>query len=230
VKLVFSLAMFYDLDDPIEFAKNVRSMIADDGLWVLEVADADIMLQDTVYDGICHEHVTYWDQDQLHWCVAQAGFMVYHQERTTTNGGSLLLFCRPVDAIVRVQIVSNSLQHWMQFASRVDDHRRWFDRLVWEAGTERHRKVYGLGASTKGNVLLWQLSGYNDQLLAIGEVKPDKIGRETPVGRIPIISQDEALEQADDLIVFPWHFRPFFEETIRPRLRPGQRLIYPLPF
>jgi len=234
--LIFSLAMFYDLDDPLAFAQQVRELLADDGLWVLEVADADAMLDGTIYDGICHEHVTYWDRETLQQLVGAAGFRVVKEERNKINGGSLLFFCRKAEPVDPTFKTLRDGTEWMRFDTRVAQHQRWFH---WNFYPHLHgqRKLYGLGASTKGNVLLTQLCQvwreHNPSrwpFTAIGEINPDKVGKETPVGRIPIVTQDEALREADDLVVFPWHFRKFFEETIRPRLRPGQRLIYPLPF
>ena len=230
VKLIFSLAMFYDLDDPLAFAQQVRELLADDGLWVLEVADADAMLDGTIYDGICHEHVAYWTRETLQQLVGTAGFHVVKEERNKINGGSLLFFCRKAEPVDPTFKTLRDGTEWTRFAARVAQHGYWLNSIL----EPFQRKIYGLGASTKGNALLYNVWFRHDirprYITAIGEINPDKIGKETPVGRIPIVTQDEALREADDLIVFPWHFRKFFEETIRPRLRSGQRLIYPLPF
>ena len=89
------------------------------------------------------------------------------------------------------------------------------------------KKVAGLGASTKGNVLL-QYYNLDDKLIpVIGEVNEDKIGKYTPGSNIPIISEDLLL--SDDythLLVLPWHFRQFFTSSNK---FSGKKLIFPLP-
>lgn len=222
---VFTLAMLYDIDDPLAFARQVRELLADDGLWVIEVQDADAVLERTVYDTICQEHVTYWSRDTLTGMLRAVGFQVRRQERTPTNGGSLLLFCEKVEPVDGSFYARDDGLSWRYFAARVLLHRRWLSDVL-----DPRRKLYGLGASTRGNTVLHNCALDHHRLVAIGETNTQKYGRVTPVGRVPIVSQAEALEQADDLLVLPWHFRPFFEETLRPRLRPGQRLIFPLPF
>jgi hypothetical protein len=89
------------------------------------------------------------------------------------------------------------------------------------------KRVCGLGASTKGNVLL-QYFGIDTRLVeAIGEVNEDKFGAFTPGTLIPLVPEDEILASNPDfLLVLPWHFRDFFLRL--PKLR-GRTLIFPLP-
>jgi len=89
------------------------------------------------------------------------------------------------------------------------------------------KRVCGLGASTKGNVLL-QYFGIDEQLLfQIGEVNEDKFGSYTPGTLIPLVPEAQVLESNPDyLLVLPWHFRAFFESL--PSMK-GRTLVYPLP-
>ena len=88
-------------------------------------------------------------------------------------------------------------------------------------------KISGLGASTKGNVLL-QYYGIDKKYIDnIGEVNEEKFGAFTPGTLIPIIPEDEMLKKSPDyIIVLPWHFRDFFLKL--PKLK-GKKLIFPLP-
>jgi NDP-4-keto-2,6-dideoxyhexose 3-C-methyltransferase len=89
------------------------------------------------------------------------------------------------------------------------------------------KSVCGLGASTKGNVLL-QYYGIDDTLVReIGEVNEDKFGAFTPGTLIPLVSEDQVLAANPDyLLVLPWHFRAFFESL--PAMK-GRNLVFPLP-
>jgi ABC-type Fe3+-hydroxamate transport system substrate-binding protein len=87
--------------------------------------------------------------------------------------------------------------------------------------------VYGLGASTKGNVLLQEFGIDDTHLAAIGEVNEDKFGSYTPGSLVPIRPEAEVLAlDPDYLFVLPWHFRSFFESL--PSLK-GRKLVFPLP-
>jgi NDP-4-keto-2,6-dideoxyhexose 3-C-methyltransferase len=90
-----------------------------------------------------------------------------------------------------------------------------------------NKKVYGLGASTKGNVLLQYFNIDKKLIQKIGEVNEDKFGKFTPGSLIPMISEKELLElNPDYIVILPWHFRPFFDEL---KSLKGKTLVYPLP-
>jgi NDP-4-keto-2,6-dideoxyhexose 3-C-methyltransferase len=96
-----------------------------------------------------------------------------------------------------------------------------------ESARSAGRKVVGLGASTKGNVLL-QYCGIGPSLIpAIGEVNEDKFGAFTPGSLIPIVDERQLIaERADQFLVLPWHFRKFFDGNSR---YAGLKLVYPMP-
>ena len=74
------------------------------------------------------------------------------------------------------------------------------------------KKIFGYGASTKGNVML-QYCGFTvEELPYISEVNEEKFGKYTPGTKIPIISEAEARKlKPDYYLVLPWHFRKYFE-------------------
>jgi ABC-type Fe3+-hydroxamate transport system substrate-binding protein len=118
---------------------------------------------------------------------------------------------------------------WSAFADTVRSRQSDLLELL-TALRDSGKKVMGLGASTKGNVLL-QTSGITAELLPyVGDVNPYKFGRFTPGTNIPIISEADVLAMEPDyLLVLPWHFRETFMVTLEPFLARGGRLIFPLP-
>jgi hypothetical protein len=100
-------------------------------------------------------------------------------------------------------------------------------RTFLEAAKVKGERVYGLGASTKGNVLLQYFTIDSSLLHAIGEVNTEKFGKFTPGSLIPMRSEDDILQSKPDyLLVLPWHFREFFVSHSKFK---GQRLVFPLP-
>lgn len=240
--MVASIAMFYDLPDPVGFARDVHQVLADDGLWHIEVAYAPTMLRTGAYDGICHEHLEYYSLGTLKRVLDEAGFAIVDVSTNGTNGGSLAVTAAKQGSRWRVEreIVAWMLAQearqgvddpltWAAFADRVHAHQRDLVGLLTALKVNGSR-ISGLGASTKGNVLL-QSAGIGTTLIdCIGDVNIDKFGRVTPGTDIPIKSESWVIaERPDVLLVLPWHFRDGFMRSLSGYLADGGRLVFPLP-
>jgi hypothetical protein len=123
----------------------------------------------------------------------------------------------------------NSLEVYEEFRERVFNSRIEFRRLLARLNASGHR-VYGYGASTKGNVVLQFCDVSNQQLRGIAEVNQDKFGAFTPHNLIPIASEEDIKSAGVDyFVVFPWHFRTNILEREKDFLANGGNLIFPLP-
>lgn len=240
--LVFSIAMFYDLTSPVEFAKQVKSILSPEGLWVCEVACLPMQLANNAFDGFCHEHLEYYSIESLLAVARMAGLRAVDLEVNDVNGGSMrVTFCREeaaqasgVDfaeaiAIERRQAQLHIDATWNEVRERVQQVCE-VVRFTLEHLRNTGRKVAGLGASTKGNVLLQVAKVGKDLLPQIGEVNEDKFGCVTPVGEIPIVPEGSVMEQKPDaLVVLPWHFSKSMIERHKEYLQSGGALFFPLP-
>jgi len=238
-KVVTSFSMFYDLEDPAQFAREVAGVLADDGIWVFEQSYLPAMLRANSFDTICHEHLEFYALKQIEWIAKEAGLKVIDVEFNDVNGGSFSVVAakasssrQPNKAVLdqiradeaTLQLDSDAV--YDAFKDRVEESREATMAFLGEAKAAG-KTVYGLGASTKGNVLL-QEYGINDtHIAAIGEVNEDKFGAFTPGSLIPLTSEADVLGlNPDYLFVLPWHFRPFFQSL--PSLK-GRKLVFPLP-
>ena len=59
-KIITIIAMFYDVDNPLEFLQDVEAILDDEGLLVLQMSYTPLMLRQLAFDNICHEHVYYY--------------------------------------------------------------------------------------------------------------------------------------------------------------------------
>ena len=229
-KVITSIAMFYDLEDPMGFMREVHDVLADDGIWVLEQSYMPAMLKKRSYDMICHEHLEYYGLAQISWMAGRAGFRVIGVEFNEINGGSFeVILAKDTSAYLTAGILMrepDSLEPYFAFAEAVAQSRR--DLLLFlTQARDAGKRVYGIGASTKGNTILQYCGITEDLLPAIGEVNSDKFGCFTPGSRIPILPEDKVLAMKPDyLLVLPWHFREFFERD--PKYREFN-LVFPLP-
>ena len=87
-KVVTSISMFYDLEDPSEFMRQVSEILEDDGVWVFEQSYMPTMLETNSYDTVCHEHLEYYGLRQIKWMADLVGFRILDVELNSTNGGS----------------------------------------------------------------------------------------------------------------------------------------------
>ena len=58
-KIITALAVFYDLDDPNKFLKDIESLLEDNGVLLIEFTDILSMLKFNMFDAVCHEHLVY---------------------------------------------------------------------------------------------------------------------------------------------------------------------------
>jgi cyclopropane fatty-acyl-phospholipid synthase-like methyltransferase len=237
-RVVTSFAMFYDLENPLGFMHQVHNILADDGIWVFEQSYMPAMLATNSYDTVCHEHLEYYALAQILWMAERVGFRVVDVEINDVNGGSFSVTAQkssgrmPVSANVAEVLQGERAQQldrvesYLSFAASVRQSRDVLRGFL-EGARRSGKSVIGLGASTKGNVIL-QYCGVDTSLLpCIGEINPDKFGAFTPGTHIPIIREDDAIARRPDFaLVLPWHFRKYFDAQSR---YAALNLIYPLP-
>lgn len=241
-RIITSIAMFYDIEDPVGFARDVRACLALDGVWHFEQSYMPSMLRSTAYDTVCHEHVEYYSLATVRRILHEAELELVDVRFNQVNGGSFAVTAAHVGSQIdpsRVLIDWFVAQEgrlgldtpgpFRRFEERVFQHRTDLTQLVTALGSAG-ASIMGYGASTKGNVLL-QFCGFGrTHLEAIAEVNEDKFGRFTPGTGIPIVSEDAMRTRRPDyLLVFPWHFRDGIVEREEEYLRSGGRLIFPLP-
>jgi hypothetical protein len=240
--LVTSIAMFYDLESPRSFIRDIRDTLADDGLWHFEQSYMPSMLRLNSYDTICHEHLEFYSFTVVHEMLAAEGLKVVDVWMNGINGGSFAVTAARQTArypeatpicewLMRreVHLGLGNPSIYRDFERRVWEHREELRSLV-ASLTRSGKRIIGCGASTKGNVIL-QFCGIDaSHLLAITDVNEDKWGRCTPGTGIPIVSEAEgrALEP-DYMLVLPWHFKEGIVQRERAFLDRGGRLIFPLP-
>ena len=241
-KVVTSIAMFYDLDDPIGFARQVAEVLSDDGIWHFEQSYMPSMLRMCSYDTICHEHLEYYSLGVVKYILNAIDMKIVDVQMNAVNGGSFAVTAakrnNPIasnDAVVNWLLEQeermglNTPRPYRDFEERVFRHRNDLTRLL-QALVADGKKVLGYGASTKGNVLL-QFCGITEkELPAIAEVNPDKFGSFTPGTGIPIVSEADARAMKPDyFLVLPWHFKDGILAREQEFTARGGKMIFPFP-
>ena len=239
-KVVTSFSMFYDLEDPCEFARQVHEILDCHGIWVLEQSYMPEMLKQNSFDTVCHEHLSYYGMRQLKYIMDKAGFKIVDFEFNDVNGGSISVVVTPstnserkecttkLTGLIALEIEKklDTIEPWEEFAQRINDCKEQFWKII-DFYKGNGAKICCLGASTKGNVTLQTWEVTPDDVEMIGDVNPDKDGSFTPGTWIPIKDEEDVLMRDYDLhIVLPWHFRNFFLKNEKFK---GKRFLFPLP-
>jgi hypothetical protein len=236
--VISSLAMFYDLDNPHQFVEDIRATLHDDGIWVCQQNYLYSMLESAAYDNIGHEHLCYYTLELLKGILEDHRLDIYDVSLNPTNGGSIRFYaCHAGARTIQPSVAKLELEESMkdtaslleEFRIKIGRERQMLIAFLMDAYTAGKR-VYALGASTRGNTLL-QFCGIEPPLvIAASERDPLKVGTVTPGTNIPIISEQESREaQPDYFLVLPWHFREEIIQREREFLSRGGKLVFPLP-
>lgn len=241
-KIITSISMFYDLEQPIDFIRDIESILDDNGIWHFEQSYMPSMLRSVSYDTICHEHLEFYSFNVVKNMLEDNGMKVIDVQMNSINGGSFAVTAAKVNSKIKSNL---PVINWMlrqedelkldtpkpyrDFEEKVFTHRKNFKDLILSL-VKDGKKVLGYGASTKGNVLL-QFCGFSTKEIPyIADVNPDKFGKFTPGTNIPIISEEEAKAMKPDyFIVFPWHFRDSILAREKSFINDGGKFIFPLP-
>lgn len=240
--IISSISMFYDLPDPVQFAKDIYSLLSDDGIWTCEQSYLPSMLKANSIDTICHEHLEYYSLHNITYIANEAGFNIINVIFNECNGGSFRIYLSKKTSTKYTQnqtLINNILQEennmnisnketYIKFMKNCDieiNKLKEFISLV----IKNNKKVYIYGASTKGNCLLQYANIDNNSIKYAVERNLNKVGKMTSTG-IEIISEETMRQNPPDyLLVLPWHFKKEIIEREKIFLENGGQLIFPFP-
>ena len=243
--VVTSIAMFYDLEDPLGFAREIKNLLKPAGIWILEMSYLPLMLKQNSFDTICHEHLEYYSLSVLEIIMQRTGLRVFRAELNDVNGGSIRCYVSHAANRTLGTQEDNVLLHqlrtlefemeldtdkpYVAFQSRIAALKDELNGLLFQIRAAGQR-IHLYGASTKGNVLL-QWYGINRMIVEYAaDRNPDKAGARTLGTDIPIIDEAQSRSMKPEYyLVLPWHFRTEFLQRERETIMAGAKFIFPLP-
>src|SRR5580692_1576941 len=247
-KVITAISCFYDVTDPIQFLRDCKTLLHDEGVLIIQMNYLMTMLKDTAFDNICHEHVGYYSVSTLNEAVKLAGLEMQGVEESSCNGGS-----------IRAYITHKGFD---KFSIRHSGEKLWLvtkmDRLLIEemkAGLHtdlpykdfsleiqfkmvKIRKMIGCtdkpyvyGASTRGTVLMQTLcqSMFPSKFVGVAERDENKIGLKMVGTWLNIITENEFRNNAKHALILPWHFEKSIIRREEEWLSKGGKFIVPLP-
>lgn len=250
-KVITSIAMFYDLEQPKHFIDDIHGVLDQDGVWVLQLSYTPLMIEQLAFDNICHEHIYYYSLFNLKTLLEASGFDIVDVQLNDVNGGSFRVYAMKSEANKSIfgtqpyrdvcdmrvksllayekQLGLDTKEVWMNFFDRINKLKKEvYDFIAQEKA--KGKSVWGYGASTKGNTLL-QYFGLDASLIdGIAERSIYKFGLRTVGTDIPIVAEHEMRRAKPDyLLVLPWHFINEFVIREKDYLDGGGKFIVPCP-
>jgi hypothetical protein len=250
-KIITSIAMFYDLEQPKKFVNDIYEVLDDDGLWVLQLSYTPLMIKQMAFDNICHEHIYYYSLFNLKNLFESCGFKIVDCQLNDINGGSFRVYAMKdvgnikkfstqpnrdvckfrVDSLLEYEkkLELDNVNTWVNFYKDILSLKEQTVQFIKEEKS-KGKSIWGYGASTKGNTLLQYFGLDNSLIDGIAERSVYKWGLKTVGTNIPIFSEDDMRKARPDyLLVLPWHFINEFIERESDFLKSGGKFIVPCP-
>ena len=240
-KIISALSVFYDLRDPNKFIKEIKKILDDKGVFVLEHVDLYYIIKNNIFDTICHEHLVFYSTKIIIEMMKNNDLKVFNHEYNEINGGSSRYYiCHSkanfkVSKNIKKVLLRENLQGiglkktYKLFFTKILNEKIKLIKLIKKIKNEK-QDIHGYGASTKGNVLLQFYNINNKVVNYIADRNPLKWNSFTPGTRIKIISESQSRKiKPHFYLVLPWHFKNEIlirEKNIRKK---GTKFIFPLP-
>ncbi len=243
--IITSIAMFYDLNDPNTFVKEIKNYLKKDGIWIFELSYLVDMLKLNSFDTICHEHLEYYSLSTLEYLMKKHNLKIFKVSKNTINGGSIRCFVAHKDCNLHNDINDfnlfkilikkekkigiNRIKTYKKFSSNILKLKKNLKKKIKNI-KNNNESIFILGASTKGNTILQYLNIDNSIIPFAIERNKEKIGAKTIGTNINIISESEAKKiQPNYKLVLPWHFKKEIINRELTYIKNNGKLIFPLP-
>ena len=246
VKIITSCAMFYDLENPIQFVKDIEEILDDNGVWCCQISYLDSMIRFNNFYDICHEHLSYYSLESFEYLINKLNLKLFYAETNSVNGDSVRLYiCKKTskrfeksDFTKKLNELKNEEKKlnltlsktFLDFEKVVSDLRQKTIKFVDEI-IKRKKTVLALGASTKGNIILQHFNLTKEKIPYISERNPDKVGLKCLGSDIELISEEHARDLSPEaFIVLPWNFKNEIVQRERKYLNNGGKLMFVMPY
>jgi len=245
-KIITSCAMFYDLEDPIQFVKNISEILDDDGVWCCQISYLDSMIRYNNFYDICHEHLSYYSLESFEHLIKKLKLKLFYAETNDVNGGSVRLYIckegsKKYEKIEFTEKLNNirkeekklkltNVETFFHYAKIINELKNKTIKFTEEI-LNNGKVVLALGASTKGNIILQHFGLTKEKIPFISERNSEKVGLKCLGSDIELISEDKARQiNPEAFIVLPWNFKEEIVNREKEYLNKGGKLMFVMPY
>ncbi len=220
--------------------KGILKLLKDTGIFITEFPYLLDLIAKNQFDTIYHEHLSYFSLKPWLKLIEGYGFEIAEAQRIQIHGGSIRLTHRKK----RLKRISRVVKYLMDLEAKQGLHdtqaledfsKRIFTlrdelRSVLKNLKDRGKRVVGLGAPAKGNVLTNFFNIGTETLDYIVDSTVFKHGLFTPGKHIPIFPEEKLLEDKPDYgLCLAWNFSDEIIRKHRVFQKKGGKFIIPIP-
>lgn len=231
-RLIVANNVFAHIPDVHDFMAGISILANEDTVITIENPSFTVLLQNTLFDTIYHEHYSYLTAHSVRQVAQAHGLDLVHVDHLPTHGGSnryWLSRSRPVDDTVGATLEAEKQaglfdpSEWAAFAARarasIEGLRAWF--------LERRQAgdvVVGYGAAHKGNTFLNAVGEASKTLVYVVDASKEKQGKFLPGSQVPVLAPEQlASASPTDVLILPWNIAPELAARIK-ELTPNARI------
>ena len=239
-KSITTIAVFYDIIKPSSFVSDIKDILREDGIWVMEQSYLPLLLRDNAYDSICHEHLTYFTLKQINYLCSKNDLRIFKTSLNSMYGGSIRIFIchkkskyktdyKSIQKCKKLETKFVNSKYLLKFRNKIKLLSSRLNFVIKRFKKEK-KIIHVYGASTKGNIILQYSKIDKKDISFAADRNPLKWNRKMPGSDIPIISEKTSRSKKPDFyLVLPWYFKKVFINREKKFLSKGGRLIFPLP-
>ena len=242
-KIITSISMFYDLENPNEFVSDISKILHKEGVWIIELKYLPTMIFQNAFDNIVHEHIEYYHFSVIEYLLKKFNLKPVDVSLNDSNGGSIRIFIKHIEQNIdeksqnnlnelkksEEKLNLNTEKPYKEFLSRCEKLKEETISFI-KKEVSAGKIIHAYGASTKGHTILQYYELNNKLINAIADRNPDKWSRKMIGTDLRIISEEESRKlKPDYFFILPWHFLDEFKKREKDFLDSGGKFIVPLP-
>lgn len=216
--LLIANNVFNHSNDPIDFAKGVEELLNDNGTFVCEMPYWLSTVESGKFDQIYHEHVSYFTAKSLFNLLKVSNLEIFDMEIVDYHGGSIRIYARKSNMVKLNKIISDQIlieekfgifnpSFYVEWQNKIEINRNNFLLKLYKIKSDSPNSIIiGVGAAAKANTFLNYYKLDKSLINYITDSSEYKIGKLTPLTRIPIVS-DNIFSKFDDVyaIILSWN-------------------------
>lgn len=233
---------FAHIDDMHDVMRGVVKLLKPDGMLCIETHDLSVLMQESQYDMMYHEHMSYYSLHALESFFHMYGMHIVDAFKVPMHGGSLRTFVQFDDATSEVsdhvreikegerRIGLDQVETFLTFGNQIATTKKDLRSLL-STIAKSGKSVAGYGASGRGTQVMSYTELTADDLRYVIDDAPAKIGCLTPGNHLMIVPSS-VLQEKDGpeyCLLFAWSFASEIMKRNQSYIDRGGKFILPLP-
>ncbi len=232
--------VFANIVDLNEFLQGVRTLLADDGVFVVETGAGLDVMKNLMVDTVAHEHIYYFNVKPLQYLSSQNGLEVVDVKAISSKGGSLHVVMqlkggpRPVAPSVNERrsyeqsLGFEDAAVYKHYTAKLETLRKNLRTILDEIKAKGQTlAVYGAAAGVTNLLYYFDI---NDQVQYLIDDNANRHHLVSPASHIPVVAPSTIYEKKPDyILVLAWRYaKPIISKHHKYFLQ-GGKFIIPLP-